>query len=99
FHRRYQLEQVIPMFGDQLGLDRLTEQPPGVRIARSPSGAGSEAVELEAADVSDSRGELQPSQVEDRERRKGLSGGVDGVLAERQTRWVAEDLVQHRDGF
>ena len=28
--------------------------------------------------------------------RVGLSGGVDGVLAERQIRWVAEDLVEHR---
>jgi hypothetical protein len=39
--------------------------------------------------------QLQPGQVEDRERCKGLSGGVDGVLAERQIRWVAEDFIKH----
>jgi 2-polyprenyl-3-methyl-5-hydroxy-6-metoxy-1,4-benzoquinol methylase len=37
--------------------------------------------------------------VEDRERGQGLSGGVDGVLAERQIGWVAEDLVQDCDGL
>src|SRR6202048_2029206 len=98
-HRGDQSEQVVPVFGDQLGLDRLIEQRPGVRVSSAPAGAGSEAVELEAADVSDAWGELQPGQVEDRERRKGVSGGVDGVLAERQIRWVAEDLIEHRDGL
>lgn len=28
---------------------------------------------------------------------KGLSGGVDGALTERQIRWVAEDLIEHSD--
>ena len=30
-HRADQAEQVVPVVGDQLGLDRLGEQPPGVR--------------------------------------------------------------------
>ena len=98
-HRSHQAQQIIPVVGDQLSLDRLAKQPPDVRIPGAPSRAGAEAVELQAADVADARAELQPGQVEDRERRKCLSGRVDGVLGERQIRWVAEDLIEYRDGL
>lgn len=39
-HRGDQSEQVVPVFDDQLGLDRVNEQPPGVRVYSAPAGAG-----------------------------------------------------------
>lgn len=73
-------EQVVPVVGDQLGLDQLGQQGPGVRVSGTPGGGCAEAVELEAADVADPGGELQPGEVEDREGGQGLPGGVGGVF-------------------
>jgi hypothetical protein len=99
FHRRDREQQAIPVVGDQLVVDRLAQQRSGVGILTAPAEGGSRAVELKAADVADVWGELQSGQVEDRERGQCLSGGVDGVLAKRQIRWIAEDLIEHHDGL
>ncbi len=85
-HRADEAEQVVPVVGDQLGLDGLGEQRPGVRVPGAPRGPGAEAVELQSADVADAWGELQAGQIEDPEGGQGLPGGVGGVLGDRQVR-------------
>jgi hypothetical protein len=46
FHRPDEPEQIVPVIGDQLGLDGLGEQRSGVRVAGSPRWPWAEAVEL-----------------------------------------------------
>jgi hypothetical protein len=41
------------------------------------------------------RAELQPGQIEDRERGQGLPRGIGGVLGQGQLDGVAEDLIEH----
>jgi hypothetical protein len=48
FHRCDQAQLIIPVFGNQLGLDQLAEQRPSVRVSSERARGGSEAVELEA---------------------------------------------------
>ena len=46
FHRADEAEHVVPVLGDELGLDRLAEQRSGVRVAGAPGRCCAEAVEL-----------------------------------------------------
>ena len=97
FHRPDQPQQIVPVIGNQLGLDGLGEQRTGVRVPGAPRRPGAEAVELQSADVTDAWRELQAGQIEDRERGQRLTGGVGGVLGDRQVSRVAENLIEHRD--
>jgi hypothetical protein len=98
-HRADESEQVVPVIGDQLGLDGLGEQRPCVRVTAPPCRTGAQPVELQPADVADPRRELQAGEVEDRERGQGLAGGVGGVLSDGQVGRIAEDLIEDGDGF
>ncbi|MGI8577130.1 MAG: hypothetical protein ACR2KG_04260 [Nocardioidaceae bacterium] len=77
------------MIGDRLGLDGQGKQRAGMPVAGSPTRSRADAVELQAADVADAGLEPQASEIEDPECGQGLSGGIGGVLGDRQ---VVEDF-------
>ena len=93
FERRADPEQVVPLRVDQgdLGvvLEQRARQGPSLVVAGRPG-----PVELFLGELRDPRREALVDEVEHRERRKGLTVAVGGVLEQRQFGRVAENLVE-----